>query len=161
MVPDGFEAEINSSVVEIDSKIWILLENNYCINLFFKTFILVISNTKTTTQIIDTSLGTINTTSSLNFTTFENTTSTISIDQTTPFNSTEYFNSTQNYTSEFTKITTSTELPATIVSLNNLVILSALNENKTSRAIINPDEKFSAVKSEVIISKINLHYWVI
>ena len=100
-----------------------------------------------------------NTTSSYNFTTFENTTSIISTDQTTPFNSTEnstwtistnqtdYFNSTQNYTSYSTL--TSTASPATSVSLNNLVVLSPINVNKTSRAIIDPDETFSAVKSEV------------
>ena len=95
----------------------------------------------------------------MNFTIFENTTSTIPINQTTPFNSTEsstwtvsnnqtdYFNITQNYTSFST--TMSTASPATSVSLNNLVILTSLNENKTSRAIIDPDETFSEIKSQV------------
>ena len=124
--------------------------------IFFSNYIPVISNSKTTTQNIDTTLDTISTTSSLNFTKFENSTPTISIDQSTPFNSTEYFNSTQVYSTELTIITTRTELPATIVSLNNLVVISPLNNRKISRVIIDPDEEFSAVKSEVKLKKLKI-----
>ena len=84
----------------------------------------------------------INTTDNLTWTTLEfGNTTVISTNQT------DSFNSTQNFTSYST--TTSTASPTTSVTLNNLVVLSALNENKRSRAIINPDEKFSAVKNEV------------
>ena len=62
-------------------------------------------------------------------------------------NQTDSFNSTQNFSSFST--TTSTASPTTSVTLNNLVVLSALNENKTSRAIIDPDETFSEIKSQV------------
>ena len=63
-----------------------------------------------------------------------------------------------NQTDSFT--TSNTQAPATVVKLKNLVVLSPLNNDPISRAIVNPDEQFKNVKMAVTDFKIFLiiHY---